>query len=290
MNICLVVLAWNHIEDTLECLTSAFAMTRQPEHVVVADNGSTDGTPEKVAAVYSNVTVVRSSTNLGIAAGYNLGINAAAALGVSHVLVTNNDVAFAPEALASLESAAEREPGDGMFMPKIHHYYGDRTRVWCIGGRWRRFPPDVKMMAYNVPDSPRYARSFPLQYAPSCTLLISTRALAEVGAFDDGYFFYYDDWDFSARLRQAGFGIRYVHDAIIYHKVSVSTQHSDRPTQWWETMGRSSVRFYRKHSNTLSLAIMTAWFTARELAKGKPARVPAYLRGVLSAWRQEHGQ
>ncbi len=174
-----------------------------------------------------------------------------------------------------------------MLMPKIHHYYGDRSRLWCVGGRWRRFPPGVKMMGSDEPDGPRYSRPLALGYAPSCTLFVSVAALRQVGFFDEGYFFYYDDWDFSARLRQAGFEIRFVPGAVVYHKVSVSTQKTDRPARWWHTMGRSSVRFYGKHHNSIGLATMTAWFAARETAKRKPARVPPYLRGVLAAWRRQ---
>lgn len=287
MSTALVVLTWNHLDDTLECLGSAVAMDPRPEHIVIADNGSSDGTPEAVARAYPDAVIARSPTNLGIAGGYNLGMRAAADLGADHILVTNNDVAFDPGFYGALLGAIQKHPDCGMFMPKIHHYYGDRSRLWCVGGYWRRFPPDVKMMGLDAPDAPRYHRSGPLEFAPSCTLLIATKALAQVGGFDDGYFFYYDDWDFSARLRQAGHGIRYVHDAIVYHKVSVSTVKTDRPARWWETNGRSSVRFYRKHHNAAGLAIMTAWFAARETAKRKPARVPPYLRGVLAAWRRQ---
>ncbi len=287
MSTALVVLTWNHLDDTLECLSTAVAMLPRPEHIVIADNGSTDGTPEAVSHAYPEAVVAQSPTNLGIAGGYNLGIRAAADLGVDYVLVTNNDVAFEPGMYGALMRAAAAHPDCGMFMPKIHHYYGNRTRLWCVGGYWRRFPPDVKMMALDAADSPRYSHSGPLEFAPSCTLLIATRALAQIGGFDDGYFFYYDDWDFSARLRQAGLGIRYVHDAIVYHKVSVSTVKTERPARWWETNGRSSVRFYRKHHNAVGLATMTAWFAARETAKRKPMRVPPYLRGVLAAWRRQ---
>lgn len=290
MSTALVVLTWNHLDDTLECLASAAAMQPHPERIVIADNGSTDGTPEAVAKAYPEAVIARSPSNLGIAGGYNLGMRAAADLGADYVLVTNNDVAFAPDAFDALTRAAREYPECGMFMPKIHHYYGDRSRLWCVGAYWRRFPPDVKMMALDAPDAPRYHRSGPLEFAPSCTLLIATKALAQIGGFDDGYFFYYDDWDFSARLRQAGLGIRYVHDALIYHKVSVSTVKTERPARWWETMGRSSVRFYRKHSDTVSLAAMTAWFAARETAKRLPSRVPPYLRGVLGAWRRQSAE
>ncbi len=280
MKTCAVVLAWNHVEDTLECLASLFSLRPAPEWIVVADNGSTDGTPERIRESFPRAHVVSSLENLGVAGGYNFGLKAGLPQGATHVLITNNDVSLAPEALGALESEARAHPSVGMFMPKIHHYYGDRSRLWCVGGRWRRFPPGVKMMGNDAEDRLEYSHPFPLEFAPSCTLFVSVEALRQVGFFDEGYFFYYDDWDFSARLRQVGFGIRFVPNAVVYHKVSVSTQKSDKPARWWNTMGQSSVRFYGKHSNPLSLAAMTGWFALRETAKGNPARVLPYLQGV----------
>ena len=114
------------------------------------------------------------------------------------------------------------------------------------------------MLASDAPDGPEFTRSIPLEFVPSCTLFADVRALSQVGVFDEGYFFYYDDYDFSARLRQVGFEIRFVPDAHAYHKVSVSTQKDTRPARWRRTMGRSSVRFYRKHNPLPDLALMTA--------------------------------
>ncbi|NPV06460.1 MAG: glycosyltransferase family 2 protein [Anaerolineae bacterium] len=284
MKTCALVLAWNHVDDTLECLDSLLALRPAPEWVVVADNGSTDGTPEAVRARFPSVRVLSSGENLGVAGGYNYGVRAGVPPGATHVLITNNDVTFDRGALGALERRAGEPPRPAMLMPKILHY-ADHSRLWCAGGRWRRFPPGVKMIGLDRPDGPEYSQPFALDYAPSCTLFVSLEALRQVGLFDEGYFFYYDDWDFSARLRQVGLAIGFAPDALVYHKVSVSTQKDARPARWWRTMGRSSVRFYRKHSTLTNLALMTAWFALRETAKGNCGRVRPYLEGVLESWR-----
>jgi GT2 family glycosyltransferase len=200
-----VILAWNQKQDTFEALDSVLAMTYPNLRVTVADNGSTDGTADEVRARYPSVQVVRSERNLGITGGYNLGIAHALERGADCVLIMNNDIEVAPEMLTHLVSAAERFPDAGALMPKIYHYYGDRTRLWNAGARWRHFPPGVKLIGIDARDGPVWDQVREIAYAPSCVLLLSRRALEATGGFDVRYYFFQSDWDFSARLRESGF-------------------------------------------------------------------------------------
>jgi len=275
-----VVLAWNHKQDTIECLESFRSTDYQNFHLIVVDNGSTDGTPELIQRVFPDVEVLRSPTNLGIAGGYNLGLEKALERNAEYVLVTNNDISVDKSLIRNLATALDNSRHAGMGMPKIFNYYGDQTRLWCTGARWRRFPPGVKMMGVNARDSSRFASRMWLEYAPSCSLMIRCEVLQRIGLFDTGYYFYNDDWDFSARLRQAGYGILFVPEARLWHKVSVSTQRSDKPAKWWYAMGRSTVRFYLRHSSPLVLAQYSVWFLIRETVKLRFARIIPFLRGI----------
>jgi GT2 family glycosyltransferase len=186
--------------------------------------------------------------------------------------------------IGQLVAALAGNRRSGMAMPKIYHYYGDRTRLWCPGAYWRRFPPTVKMIA-DVPDGPAYNRLQPIEFAPSCCLLISRGALEKAGRFDTGYFFYFDDWDYSIRLRRAGFTILFVPEAKLWHKVSVSTQKSDKPARWWRIMGQSTVRYYLRYTNLPTLLLFAGWFAVRETVTGKLGRVLPFLEGVARALR-----
>ena len=275
-----VVLAWNQKDETVACLDSLLHSDYPQMQLLVVDNGSTDGTAETVQQLYPQVMVVRSPVNLGIAAGYNLGLNHALAHRAEYILVANNDIVVDESMVRHLAESMADRPEVGMIMPKIYHYYGDQYRLWCTGARWRKFPPSVKMMGYNVKDAPRYSRSRELEFAPSCCLLIRRQVVEHIGGFDPGYFFYSDDWDYSARVRAAGYHIRFDPAAKLWHKVSVSTQKSEKPSRWWYTMGRSTVRFYRQHSTSSALITYSAWFTVREIVKLKPRRVLPFLTGV----------
>lgn len=279
-----VVLAWNHKDDTRECLESFLRSDYGNARFVVVDNASSDGTVDMLRQDFPQVEVLEAATNLGIAGGYNLGLAHGLAHGAAYVLVCNNDLLIDVAMLSRLVEALSADPRRGMAMPKIYHYYGDRTRLWCPGAYWRRFPPAVKMIA-DVPDGPAYARLHPIEFAPSCCLLISRAALEKAGQFDTGYFFYFDDWDYSMRLRRAGFSIYFVPEARLWHKVSVSTQKSDKPSRWWRIMGQSTVRYYRRYTNLATLLTFAGWFAVRETITGKVGRVLPFLGGVAQALR-----
>lgn len=275
-----VVLAWNQVDETIECLNSLSKSDYTNMEVLLVDNGSTDGTSQSIQRDFSQVRIIRTNSNVGIARGYNLGIEYSLGHGADYVMVMNNDTVVAPRMISQLVGAMVGHPDIGMVMPKIF-YYGNKNLLWSAGASWHPIPPRVTFIGLNSVDGPRFARTAPIEYAPSCCLLISKSALEKVGYFDGGYYFYFDDWDYSTRLRNAGFKILLVAEAHLWHKVSMSTQKTGHPAQWWHTMGRSSVRFYLRHKSWISLAFFSIWIVLRETAKLNGDHVLPFLRGVV---------
>lgn len=278
-----IILAWNHVEDTVECLVSMTKTNYEPIRYLLVDNASTDNTVETVQNKFPEVEIIQSDKNLGISGGYNIGMQYALEQGASHILVANNDIEIDAEMVKYLVEEMNKDHKIGIGMPKIYHYYGDRNRLWCTGARWRKFIPSVKMTGVNAKDNGNFTHAKDIEYAPSCCLLLSRELIETIGYFDTNYFFYNDDWDYSARARKSGFNIRYTPDAKMWHKVSVSTQKSDKPAIWWNYFGRSTVRFYRMHASRWQLAIYIAWFVIRESIKGNFHRIKPFLSGVNQA-------
>ncbi|MCP4284504.1 MAG: glycosyltransferase, partial [Gammaproteobacteria bacterium] len=139
-----VILTYNHYEDTDECLESVFASDYGNLRVVLVDNGSSDGTPEKVRQNFPETHVIENEQNLGVPAGYNVGFSYALQAGAQYILLLNNDTVVPPEMLPSLVSFARKDPQAGILMPKVL-YYGSEDRVWSSGGHYRTFPPAILM-------------------------------------------------------------------------------------------------------------------------------------------------
>jgi GT2 family glycosyltransferase len=275
-----VVLGWNHVDDTIECLDSMVKSDYHPLRFILVDNGSEDNTVQAVRERFPNVDILHSDTNLGVSGGYNIGMEYAYHQGADYILIANNDISADALMIRELVAELDNHPEVGIGMPKIFHYYGDRNRLWCTGAYWRKFPPTVKMLGTNAKNSQKYSNPQDLEFVPSCCLLLRRDLIKRIGYFDTGYFFYNDDWDYSARSRKAGYSIRFVPKAILWHKVSISTQKSEKISKWWNYLGRSTVRFYRMHKKPWQLRMFIIWFVIRESIKGKFNRIKPFLAGV----------
>jgi len=278
VSVAAVILTHNNYVDTHECLESVHAMGFEGLRVILVDNGSTDGTPGKVRQDFPGVDVVEVGQNLGVPSGYNLGFRAALDAGATYVLMLNNDTTVSPSLLTELLAAGEADSRAGMLMPKILHY-GSTDRIWSIGGQYRAFPPSIVLSerGRGRADVPRF-----IEYAPGCGLLIHRRAFEEAGLFDPGYLFWYDDWDFSERVRACGLHIHYVPGAVMWHKVARTTKGPDSPL-FWRTYGASAVRFYRRHGRPqwLSLPLHIGYMMLRDFVwKGNWRYLPRFLDGM----------
>jgi GT2 family glycosyltransferase len=280
-----VVLAFNNQTDTIECLESVAKLEYPNVRTVLVDNGSTDGTPAAVRARFPDVHVIEAGRNLGVPRGFNLGFEWALGNGAEYVFMLNNDTTVAPSILGELVRVAEENPRLGIAMPKVL-YYDQPDLVWSAGARYRAFPPAIVMVGLSRPDGQPFDQLRSVGYAPSCGLLIHRRAFEQAGLFDPGYFFFYDDYDFSDRVRDAGLEIAFVPTARMWHKVSRTTR--SKSELFWRTWGESSARYYRRHGRPviLSLPIHLGYLAARELLQGNGRSLGHFLFGALNGLRK----
>jgi len=282
-----VVLAYNNYSDTSECLGSLQALDYEPLSLLLVDNGSSDGTARSASIDFPGVEILRSENNLGVAGGFNLGVIQALREGSDYVLILNNDTVVDPSMIDELVGASAKADDCGVLMPKIVHY--DRPQIiWSVGARYRRFPPAIVMRGLNKPDDGRFDLLEEIPFAPTCGLLIPRRTFDRVGLFDDGYFFYFDDWDYSIRVRQAGMSILYVPTARLYHKVSSTIQREGRPPFYWRTWGASGARYYRRFGRPplLSAIVHLGYLVCREGLREGPKAAYYFVQGVRKGWRQ----
>ncbi len=279
----LVVLNWNGFPDTHECLESLQHLAYPRYRVLVVDNASSDDSAERITDQHPDVELIRCEQNLGIAAGYNRGIEAALARGAHYIMVMNNDLICDPLFVSQMVATQRRWPACGIVMPKIY-YYEARDVIWSAGAYARWMPSNIVMRGRQQHDGPAFADEVPIQFAPSCCLLL-TRDLCERIAFDEDYFFYYDDWDFCMQARAIGQRLIFAPDAHLWHKVSRSTQNSPSSLRWWKILGQSCVRYHQKHHSLRLLAVYVAWVLLRETVKGNVRSLPTFLRGIRTGLR-----
>lgn len=211
-----VVLNWNGGDDTARCVASLAGF----DGVVVADNGSTDGSLEQLRG-RADVLVIENGRNLGFAGGNNAGVRAALDHGADWVVLINNDATLEPGALSALMGAAARHPGSGLLAGKLLFPDG---RVQWAGQRVGLLTGySGRPRGFGRPDGPAYCREQPVERAVGALMAVSRPAVEAAGLLDEELFAYVEDVDWSVRIRAYGFEAWFVPGCRAHHDLSAST-------------------------------------------------------------------
>ncbi|MBI4039538.1 glycosyltransferase family 2 protein [Candidatus Daviesbacteria bacterium] len=219
----IIILSWNGKDDTLTCLASLSKINQDgiKAHIVVVDNGSSDGSARVIKKQFPQVILCQNKTNLGFGAGANQGAKFALDNGADFLLFLNNDTTVEKDFLIKLWEfcvACQKE----VVSPYI--YYHNSRQLWYCGGRvvWpiARIEPIKCSMRDNF---------YPAELLSACCLLVSKKAWQMVGEFDERYFFGLEDADWCLRAKQKGISLWVNPRSKIWHKVSASVGGKNSP-------------------------------------------------------------
>jgi GT2 family glycosyltransferase len=257
------------VERTLDSLA---AQTRPPERTIVVDNGSSDGSPDRIAARFPDVELVRLGRNVGFAAANNLAVERAA--GCPWVALLNPDAFPEPGWLEALFDVVQSEPhwaalGSTLLLEGSDGLLDGTGDVYHVSGfAWRR---DHGRPAAAAP------RGREEIFAPSAAAALYRRdAFLAAGGFDESYFCYLEDVDLGFRLRLRGLRCLHVPEAVVHHVGSSTTgrtsefqiYHSQRNLVWtWvKNMPKPLVWLYLPQHLLVNL-LMIVWFSSSGRAK-----------------------
>lgn len=218
-----IIVNWNGGSLLDECLACLKQQSYQPAHILVMDNGSTDGSPERAQQV-PGVTVQFLGANLGFAAANN---RALAECDTDLVALLNPDAFPDKNWLMNLVNAAQIHPDVAAFGSRqmVQGFPGiidGLEDVYHISGLvWRNGYGRTECTADNIP-----RRIF----SPcACAALYRRDCIVSIGGFDEDYFCYVEDIDLGFRLQLTGHATMYTPNAVVHHTGSASTggQHSD---------------------------------------------------------------
>ncbi len=286
MDVYFLVLNWNNLEDTSDCLRSLRA--HEPDtSVVLIDNGSDPDELDVLRTRFPWVTVVRNETNLGFAGGNNPGIRLALDEGATHIGLLNNDTVLKAPVVERLVNTLESSEGAGAVSPAIRYCNGTE-KVWSGGGRMLPMIPRPHYYDRLLDERNPYR----VELLSGCAVLFKAEVFEEVGFLDDGFFFYQEDVDFSLRLRERGFELVVDPAVSVYHKVSRSTGGPHTPFAFYHVL-RSKLRLMEKHRGRglarvtapAYLALLTAKMGLNALLHVERGRRRQVLGALGRAWR-----
>lgn len=280
-----VVLAFGEYEYTRECLRALLALDPPADRVLLVDNGSPDGTPERARAEFPGVEVLALGENRWFAGGVNAGLSRALGAGAGSVLLVNNDLVLERGALGVLTGALEADPRRGAVSPKIFTFEPP-DRIWFAGGTVQRGFALIRHRGLGKKDDALIGSGDgprPVDYVSGAAALLSRNALERTGFLDESYVIYVEDVDWSARARRAGFVLWYEPAARAWHHVSVTSGGGLTPLKAYFRL-RSGALYLTRHAarweRPLAWGAYGAW-TAALFARAALARDVATARALL---------
>jgi GT2 family glycosyltransferase len=219
-SVTLAILTYDGRELLEATLPSVLAQRSPGEvHVLVVDNGSSDGTVEHVRRRWPQVDVLRLPRNVGVSAALNHAVGAAQ---TEFVALLNNDVDLDAGWLAPLVRTLQAHPEAASASGKLLRYH-DRERIDAAGDVLLRSAAGINRGAGEL-DRGQYDRPEAVFGACAGAALYRRCAFDVVGAFDETFFAYLEDVDWSMRAQLAGFSARYVPTAIGFHMGSATAR------------------------------------------------------------------
>ena len=253
MKLSIVIICWNDWKVLEDCLRSIFAGTHKTDcEVIVSDNGSTDGSVEKIRTQFPAVRVVENRANLGFAKGNNAGIREAQG---EYVLILNPDTIIHDGSLDRWTEFADRHPEAGAFGCRVQNPDGTYQRSarpfptiqrYLAAALYFRFLGQLRRPVLT----PEYDwwkgdTEREIDWQSGCCVMLRGNLLKELGGFDEQFFYQFEEVDLCRRVWNAGYRIRFTPEASITHLGGQSVKRF--PARFAIEVCRNGYRYFFKH-------------------------------------------
>ncbi|MCB9170216.1 MAG: glycosyltransferase family 2 protein [Flavobacteriales bacterium] len=215
----IVVLNWNGQHWLERSLPGILEHSGEAVDVVVADNGSTDGSLAWLAGAHPQVRCIALGTNLGFAGGYNAAL---AQITTPFAVLLNSDVGTRPGWVDPLRAMLERDPMMAACQPKVlalndpHRF----EHAGAAGGLIDRngYPfCRGRIFELTEQDNGQYDDEQEVFWATGACMMLRMEAFREVGGFDASLFAHMEEIDLCWRLRRRGWRIGYTSRSVVLH-------------------------------------------------------------------------
>ncbi|MCF8233944.1 MAG: glycosyltransferase family 2 protein [Bacteroidales bacterium] len=279
----IITVNYDHPEVTCDLIDSLNKITYPNIEIIVVDNNSPNDDPGIIKHRFPNIVFVQNPINYGFAAGNNFGIMRAKG---KYVMLLNNDTVVSKDFLEPLIEKLEKNPDIGAVSPKIRFFHTPDTLQYAGYTPINYYTMRNFAVGYREVDKGQHDRDSETAYGHGAAIVVPMDVIKKIGLMSYIFFLYYEEADWCARIKKAGYRIFYVHNSLVYHKESISTGKLSPMKIYY--LNRNRLVFMRRNisGKKFYIGIIYQLFVAipknafKFLIKGKIKLFHAYYRAI----------
>jgi GT2 family glycosyltransferase len=256
----IVILSWNRKDDVRESLSRIYESDYPNIEVIVSDNGSMDGTPDMVRNNFPQALLLRSNKNIGIEA-YNAGFKAAKG---EFIVILDDDSFPEKSAVARMVKRFQENPDLGIVAFDVRNYHS-----------YDQVASDI-----NEDDSAT-AESYLMGFN-GAGAGVRKAVFERAGYYPGEFFLYWNEQDFSLRVLDAGYAIKFFPDIVSYHKYSPANRDSLRAPFYY---CRNAFWLVWKNYQLTQALLLTFSLCRRIAYHSLEQKTTVYFKAMFSAMR-----
>lgn len=258
-----IIVNWNGRDVTSDCIRSLLAQDYSNLEIIVSDNGSTDGSNELIRKEFPSVRQVENGCNLGFGTAVNRGFEAASG---DHLIFLNNDLVLDSDSIGELVALLESDAAIGAVVPKI--LYVEKPDTLNSFGVLVHYSGMACPKGIDTRDSPNLRI---IETACGGIFMLKREVYERVGGFDEDFFLYHEDHDFSWRIRLDGWKIMVTPKAAFRHHY-----HFSKGVRKFYSSEKNRLLLLLKNFEWKTLLIISPALLAVELAQ--------WVHALMNGW------
>jgi GT2 family glycosyltransferase len=227
MRVAIILVNWNSFDLTNDCISSLNEISYNSYNIIVIDNGSADGSGDKIKEKHPNIILLKSDTNLGFTGGNNIGLQYSLDNGYEYSILLNNDTFVEKGFLNQLVHFMDQHPECGIIQPRIF-FHTNRKLLWNGGSYYSKTFGWTYTKGYSKQSGPQYEYIKEVDWVTGCAFLTRNNILEKTGLLASNLFIYYEDVDLSFRIKKLGYILIYYPDSVIYHIAGMANKNKTK--------------------------------------------------------------
>ena len=212
--VAIIIVNWKKYNMTANCIESVIKCNYPNYEIILVDNES-DASKVSIFKSRKNVKTILNSKNEGFSKANNQAIEYALKNNFDYILLLNNDTVIKSNLIDILIKTLQAKKVYAVQPLILNH---KRKKIWSGGGK-------INYFFGTFSSSKKLCNSFKLiEWFSGCCCLFDSKLFIDIGKFDERFFAYYEDVDFSLRMKKNGYKIGFTPQTELIHMESASSK------------------------------------------------------------------